>query len=80
MNGKVEKLGQILNRIVNIIFKDSGFAIWYWPELILTANNVQNREPVVGRDITLFEADTERPTKHNYTIGGIMKTMCQKYN
>ncbi len=80
MKGKVEKLGQILHCIVNVLFKDSGFAIWFWVELILTANYVQNGEPVASCDITPFEADTERPTKHDYTIGGIMKTMCKKYN
>ncbi len=45
----------------NAVLKDSGFAIRYWPELILTANYLRNREPVVGRDITPFEADTGRP-------------------
>ena len=61
MNGEAERLEQTLHRIANAILKDSGFAIRYWPKLILTANYLRNREPVVGRDITLFEADTRRP-------------------
>ncbi len=46
--------------MANAILKDSGFAIRYWPEFILTTNYLQNREPVVCRDITPFEADTGR--------------------
>ncbi len=61
MNGKAERLGQTLHRIANAILKDSSFAIRYWPELLLTANYLRNREPVVGRDIMPFEADTGRP-------------------
>ena len=58
MNGVAERLGQTLHRMANAILKDSGFPIQYWPELILTANYLRNRKPVVGRDITPFEADT----------------------
>ena len=47
--------------MANVLLKDSGFAIRYWPKLILTANYLQNREFVVGRDITPFEADTGKP-------------------
>ena len=61
MNDEAEKLSQTLHRMANAILKDFGFAIRYWPELILTANYVQNQEPVVGRDITPFEVDTGRP-------------------
>ncbi len=61
MNGVAEKLSQTLNRMANAILKYSSFPIRYWPELILTANYLRNREPVVGRDITPFEADTGKP-------------------
>ena len=47
--------------MANALLKDSAFPIQYYPESILTANYLQNREPVVGRDITSFEADTRRP-------------------
>ncbi len=61
MNSVAERLGQTLHRMANAILTDSGFSIRYGPEIILTANYLQNREPVFGRDITPFEADTRRP-------------------
>ena len=61
MTGEAEKLGQTLHCMANLLLKDFGFAIRYWPELILTANHLRNWESVVGRDITLFEAHTGRP-------------------
>ncbi len=61
INSVAERLGQTLHRMANAILKDSGFAIRYWPEIILTANYLRNREPVFSCDITLFEADTGRP-------------------
>lgn len=61
MNGAAGRLGQTLHCMANALRKDSGFAIQYWPELILTANYLRNREPVVGRDITPIEVDTQRP-------------------
>ncbi len=61
MNSEADKLGQTLHRIANAFLKDFGFAIQYGLKLILTVNYLQNREPVVGRDITIFEADNGRP-------------------
>ena len=60
MKGEAERLGQTLHRRANALLKDSDFAIRYWPELILTANYLRNREPVVGHDIIPVEADTGR--------------------
>ena len=60
MNGEAESLSQILRCMANALLKDPGFAIRYWPELILTVKYLRNWEPVVGRDIKPFEADTGR--------------------
>ena len=38
MNGEAERHGQTLHRMANFILKDSGFAIRYWPEFVLTTN------------------------------------------
>lgn len=61
MNGTTERLGQTLHRMANALLKDSGFEVQYWPELILTVNYFRNQEPVVGRNITSFKADTGNP-------------------
>ncbi len=61
MNGEAESLSQILRCMANALLKDPGFAIRYWPELILTVKYLRNWEPVVSRDIKPFEADTGRP-------------------
>lgn len=58
MNGTAERLGQTLHKMASTMLKDSGFELRYWPELVLTANYLRNRGPVVGRNLTPYEADT----------------------
>ena len=38
------------------MLKESNLAIKYWPEMIRTANYLRNRQPVLGKSITPFEA------------------------
>lgn len=40
------------------MLKDSGFGLRYWPEMVLTANYLRNRGPVVGWNLTPYEAHT----------------------
>ncbi len=42
MNSGVETLGQTLHFVANAVVKNSGFAIRYRLELILTANYLRN--------------------------------------
>lgn len=58
MNSAAERLGQTLHKMASIMLKDSGFDLRYWPKLVLTANYLQNRRPVVGRSLTPYEAGT----------------------
>lgn len=71
MNGIAEKLGQTLHYMANASFKDSGIAIQYWSELILTDNYLWNWKLIVIRNIICFEVDTERPPSldHLHQIG-----------
>ncbi len=57
MNGSAERFGQTLHKMASTMLKDSGFELRYWPELVLTANYLQNSGPVVGRNFTPYEAD-----------------------
>ncbi len=58
MNGASERLGQTLHKMGSTMLKDSGFELRYWPELVLTTNYLQNCGPVVGCNLTPYEADT----------------------
>lgn len=62
MNDEREKLGETLHRIANALLKYSGFAIRYKPEIILIGNKFRNRESVLSRNNTSFEAETRRPS------------------
>ena len=58
INGTAEQLGQNLHKMASIMLKDSGFELRYWPKLVLTANYLRNRGPVVGRKLTPYEVNT----------------------
>ncbi len=80
MNGVEERLGQNLHKMARSILKDSGFELRYWLELVLTANYLQNRGPVVRRNFTLYEADTEHKPilGHLWRIGQIGLSQARK--
>ena len=58
INGAAQYLGQTLYKIASTMLKNFGFDLRYWPKLMLTANYLQNRRPVVGRSLTPYEANT----------------------
>lgn len=66
MNGTIEKLHQILHCMTNTFLKNSNFTTQYWVELIFSTNYLQNREPVIGRNIIFFEVDIGRPLRVGY--------------
>ena len=57
MNGAAERSGQTLHKMASTMLKDFGFDLQYWSELVLTANYLRNRGPVVGRSFTSYESD-----------------------
>ena len=56
-NGVTERLGQTLYKMASTMLKDSRFDLRYWPELVLIANYLRNRGPVVGRSLIPYKAD-----------------------
>ena len=54
INGKVERLGQTIQKTTNTILKESGLSKTYWSELYKTANYLRNRQPITGYDVTPF--------------------------
>ncbi len=59
-NGSAERLGQTLLRKASAILKEGNINIKYWPEMIRTANYLRNRQPVIGKSMTPFEASYGR--------------------
>ena len=53
-------MGQTILRKASAMLKESNLDIKYWPEMICIANYLRNRQPVLGKSITLFEASYSR--------------------
>ncbi len=58
INGAEERLGPTLHKMASTMLKNHRFELRYWPEMVLTANYLRNSGPVVGRNLTPYEADT----------------------
>ncbi len=53
-------MDQTLLQKASVMLKESNLDIKYWPEMIRTANYLRNRQPVLGKSITPFEASYGR--------------------
>lgn len=66
MNKAAEYLRKKFDGIASTILKEFGFPKKYWSELILTLNYLRNWLSDVGRNITLYEAQTQqKPNVHH---------------
>jgi hypothetical protein len=60
MNGVAERLGQMLVARASTMRVDENLDFKWWPELAATANYPRNREPVIGINMSPYEAHLGR--------------------
>jgi len=65
-NGCAERKNRYLTEMTRCMLKDSGLPQKYWGEAVITANHLQNRLPVEGRELTPYETWNKRKPDLSY--------------
>src|SRR3984885_14576424 len=65
-NGCAERKNRYIVEMTRCMLNDAGLPSQYWGEALITANHLQNRLPVEGKDITPYEAWNKRTPNLDY--------------